>query len=196
VGNVGGDLVGAVHHLVGGDDVVEEADLLHLFGQQDAAGEQDVGGVGDADHAREEPGQAVLGGEAEAGGGGGEFGAGGGVAQVAETGDGDRDAGAGAVDGSNHRDAQAPVPDHVVVELRPDPVPGLRVLGQVDRGQVLLVGLGVEPEGLGVSADAELAAGSGHHHGPDRGVRVELGHQVAVLGVHPVGPGVAAPGTV
>ena len=48
MGNIGGGLEGAVQHLFGGDDVVEEADLLHLFGQQDAAGEVETPWLGRA----------------------------------------------------------------------------------------------------------------------------------------------------
>ena len=46
--NIGGDLISPVQHLVRGGDVVEETDLLHLFGQQDAAGEVETPWLGRA----------------------------------------------------------------------------------------------------------------------------------------------------
>ena len=158
-----------------------------LLGQHDPARQQQVGGAGEADEAGEHPRQAVLGGQPEAAVDGGELGAGGGEAEVGVAGEHEADAGGGAVDRGDDREAQAVVEGEGVVELRPHAVAGL---GQrlADAGVVRAL-LDVAVEGGAVGAGAEA-------RGPcpvTTSTRTSASASAAatrlpVLGVHPPGP--------
>src|SRR5260221_150594 len=57
---------GAGHHLVGGDELVEDAGEVRLLGGHDLVGEEELAGALLSDEAGEEPRRAAVGAQAEA----------------------------------------------------------------------------------------------------------------------------------
>ena len=103
---------------------VQEAHAQGFLCGEDPAREQQVGGVGQADDARQHPGKAELGGKIKAPVGGGEFGPLGGEPQVGEGREHQADAGRRSVEGGDHRLVQAEVVGEAGVEARIDAVAG------------------------------------------------------------------------
>lgn len=142
----------------------------------------------------QDPGQAVLGGQAQAGRRGGQLGPGGREAQVAVAGQDQPDAGRRSVDRRDRRRGHAVVEGEGVVELAPHPVAGGGQL--LPHAIVVAAGRHVALQRPEVGPRAEAPTGSGHHHHPDRRVGFGLRQAPAVLGVHPAGPGVEPLGAI
>ena len=96
-GDLGGQLARPIGELGVGHHVVHQTQLERLGGTQRAPGEGDLGGLGVADHARQQPGAAALGQDAALGEAGVQLGRLGGDADVAAEGEVEAVAGGAAV---------------------------------------------------------------------------------------------------
>ena len=178
-GDLAGGVQGLVHQSLMRDHAIDQAPVGRRFGVNAAAGEQHFGGAGVADVARQAPGAAVAGNDAELQEGHAETGAVRGDADVGRGGDAAAQAHGRAVDGRNQRNLQ-------IIE-RPDdamhhPAVTGANLGSRSGEQVAAI-----PHGGQVAAGGKGAAGPGQHHAFHRHVRIGagagLGEGVAVLGV-------------
>jgi hypothetical protein len=179
-----------VHEFVGRKHLVQEAHLERLFGREDAAGQQKVIGVGQADDARQQPGEAVFGREVEAAMRGGELCAGLGEAQIRERRQHKPDAGRGPVHRGDDRFSDAEVVGEGRVEARIDPEPGLGDVLADARIVAALFGVTLERAQIGAGAERVALRIAGHDDHPHLWVVVSLVEQPTVFGVHPAGPGV------
>ena len=145
---------------------------------------------GAADEARQEPGEAVFGGEAEFAVGSGELRARGGESDIGVAGDDKPDTGGGAVDGRDDGLGEAEVEREVLVELGADSESGP---GNIDGDAgIVATFFDVTFERLGVGAGTEAAAGPCKYHDADPGILFRLLEAPAVLSVHAAGPRVQA----
>lgn len=182
------------HELRGGEDPVDEAETVGLLREEDAAGEEDFHGGGEADEAREEPGEAVFRGQGEAAVRGGEFGAGSSEADVAVAGEDEADTCGRAVDGGDGGLGEAEVIGEVVVEVGCETETWT---GNVLGGAWVVAALfEVAFERAGISPGTEAAAGAGDDDDAHGRVGIGLLKAPTVLRVHAAGPGVEALGAV
>ncbi|MNS97727.1 hypothetical protein D3C72_1320730 [compost metagenome] len=170
------------------DHAVDQAPLVGRFGVDGSGGEQHFGGADIADVARQQPGAAVAGDDAQLHEGHAEAGAVRGDADVAEPGDVAAQTHGRAVDGGDQRNLQP-------VERADDAVDDAAI-AFADGGARALEQVGARLHRLEVAARREGPARAGHDDAADGRVSVDrlagLGEGLAVFqirqGVQSVGP--------
>ena len=187
--DLGGGGHGLVHQGLVRDHAVDQTPLVRRLGVDGAGGEQHLGGADIADVARQQPGSAVAGNDAQLHEGHAEAGAVRGDADVAQAGDVAAQAHGRAVDGGDQRNLQPVERTHDAVDDA--------AIAFADGGARAFEQVAAVLHRLEVAARREGAARAGHDHAADGGVGVDrlarVGEGLAVFqirqGVQPVGPG-------